>query len=263
MCRRHLGTGWLDSLITSKLTAERPDSMRAIICGAVTKAHIASEACWSEYKCILDKDQVPSQDVLKTVFGINFIYDNTRYSFTATRSSRTTWTLYLNGGHTSVGARPLADSGLLVLLDDKSHSVYWHEEVGALRLIVDSKTCLIEQENDPTQLRSPSPGKLVRFLVDSGEHVNAGDTYAEIEVIKMYMPLVAISPISYSPDASMLVMCNSQAQKSLKPGPSQALAFRPTSLARTFPHSFAGDATDNVATVVRHRVDSKHPNTVT
>ena len=57
--------------------------------------------------------------------------------------------------------------------------------------MVDAKTCLIEQENDPTQLRSPSPGKLVRFLVDSGDHVNAGDAYAEIEVMKMYMPLVA------------------------------------------------------------------------
>ncbi|KAH9992745.1 acetyl CoA carboxylase [Russula compacta] len=184
-------TGWLDSLISSKLTAERPDNTLAVICGAVTKAHLASEACWSEYKRILDKGQVPSRDVLKTVFGVDFIYENTRYSFTATRSSRTTWTLYLNGGHTSVGARPLADGGLLVLLDDKSHSVYWREEVGALRLMVDSKTCLIEQENDPTQLRSPSPGKLVRFLVDSGDHVNAGDAYAEIEVMKMYMPLVA------------------------------------------------------------------------
>lgn len=184
-------TGWLDSLISSKLTAERPDNTLAVICGAVTKAHIASEACWSEYKRTLDKGQVPSRDVLKTVFGVDFIYENTRYSFTATRSSRTAWTLYLNGGHTSVGARPLADGGLLVLLDDKSHSVYWREEVGALRLMVDSKTCLIEQENDPTQLRSPSPGKLVRFLVDSGDHVNAGDAYAEIEVMKMYMPLVA------------------------------------------------------------------------
>jgi acetyl-CoA carboxylase/biotin carboxylase 1 len=60
--------------------------------------------------------------------------------------------------------------------------VYWREEVGALRLMVDAKTCLIEQENDPTQLRSPSPGKLIRFLVDSGDHINAGEQYAEIEV---------------------------------------------------------------------------------
>ncbi|RDB23409.1 Acetyl-CoA carboxylase [Hypsizygus marmoreus] len=184
-------TGWLDSLISNKLTAERPDSTLAVICGAVTKAYLASEACWTEYKRVLDKGQVPARDVLKTVFGIDFIYENTRYSFTAARSSSTVWTLFLNGGRTMIGARPLADGGLLVLLDGKSHSVYWREEVGALRLMVDAKTCLIEQENDPTQLRSPSPGKLIRFFVDSGDHINAGEQYAEIEVMKMYMPLVA------------------------------------------------------------------------
>ncbi|KAF8892047.1 acetyl CoA carboxylase [Infundibulicybe gibba] len=183
-------TGWLDSLISKKLTAERPDATLAVVCGAVTKAYMASEACWTEYKRVLDKGQVPARDVLKTVFGIDFIYDNIRYSFTAARSSATVWTLYLNGGRTMVGARPLADGGLLILLDGKSHSVYWREEVGALRLMVDAKTCLIEQENDPTQLRSPSPGKLIRFFVDSGDHVNAGEQYAEIEVMKMYMPLV-------------------------------------------------------------------------
>ncbi|KAL0953702.1 hypothetical protein HGRIS_004895 [Hohenbuehelia grisea] len=184
-------TGWLDSLISNKLTAERPDSTLAVICGAVTKAYLASDACWTEYKRILDKGQVPARDVLKTIFSIDFIYENVRYSFTAARSALTTWTLYLNGGSTMVGARPLADGGLLVLLDGKSHSVYWREEVGALRLMVDAKTCLIEQENDPTQLRSPSPGKLVRYFFESGDHINAGEQYAEIEVMKMYMPLVA------------------------------------------------------------------------
>jgi len=184
-------TGWLDSLISNRLTAERPDATLAVICGAVTKAHIASDTCWKEYKRILDKGQVPGRDVLKTVFGIDFIYENVRYSFTCARSSVTTWTLYLNGGRTSVGARPLADGGLLVLLDGRSHTIYWREEVGALRLMIDSKTCLIEQENDPTQLRSPSPGKLIRFLVDSGDHINAGEQYAEIEVYLFLLSTVA------------------------------------------------------------------------
>jgi acetyl-CoA carboxylase / biotin carboxylase 1 len=187
-------TGWLDSLISDKLTAERPDATLAVICGAVTKAHLASDASWSEYKRVLEKGQVPSKDVLKTVFMVDFIYEGSRFSFTATRSSLTLWTLYLNGGRTMVGARPLADGGLLVLLDGKSHSVYWREEVGALRVMIDSKTCLIEQENDPTQLRSPSPGKLVRFLVDSGDHINAGEQYAEIEVCPDFTTL--IMPIS-------------------------------------------------------------------
>ncbi|KAH7335147.1 acetyl CoA carboxylase [Rhizoctonia solani] len=203
-------TGWLDTLISNNLTAERPDATLAVICGAVMKAHVMSEACWAEYRAILDKGQVPARDTLKTVFGVDFIYENTRYSFTAARSSLTTWTLYLNGGRTVVGARPLADGGLLVLLDGKSHSVYWREEVGAVRVMVDSKTCLIEQENDPTQLRSPSPGKLIRFLVDTGDHVKAGEPYAEIEVMKMLMQLIT------SEDGT--VMFIKQPGVSLEPG---------------------------------------------
>ena len=79
--------------------------------------------------------------MLKTVFGIDFIYEGVRYNFTAARSSVTTWTLYLNGGHMMVGARLLADGRLLVLLDGKSHSVYWREEVGTMWLMVDVKMC--------------------------------------------------------------------------------------------------------------------------
>lgn len=184
-------TGWLDELISKKLTAERPDPMIAVICGAVTKAHVASEACINEYKVSLEKGQVPSKDVLKTVFPIDFIYEGFRYKFTATRSSIDSFTLFINGSKCSIGVRALADGGLLVLLSGKSHSVYWKEEVGATRLSVDGKTCLLEQENDPTQLRTPSPGKLVKFTVDNGDHIKKGQAFAEVEVMKMYMPLIA------------------------------------------------------------------------
>jgi len=175
-------TGWLDSLISNKLTAAHPDATLAVVCGAVAKAHLAAEACLGEYKRILDKGQVPARDLLKTVFSVDFIYENVKHNLTCTRTFEHSWTLFLNGGRTMVGARPLADGGLLIVLDGRSHSVYWREEVGALRLIIDSKTCLIEQENDPTQLRSLGPGKLIQFLVDSGDHINAGEQYAEIEV---------------------------------------------------------------------------------
>lgn len=184
-------TGWLDELISKKLTAERPDPMVAVISGAVTKAHIASEQSTAEYKTSLEKGQVPSKDVLKTVFPIDFIYEGYRYKFTATRSSIDSFTLFINGSKCSVGVRALADGGLLILLNGKSHNVYWKEEVGATRLSVDGKTCLLEQENDPTQLRTPSPGKLVKFTVENGEHIKKGQAFAEVEVMKMYMPLIA------------------------------------------------------------------------
>jgi acetyl-CoA carboxylase/biotin carboxylase 1 len=184
-------TGWLDELISKKLTAERPELMTAIICGAITKAHVASEACMNEYKTSLTKGQVPSKDVLKTVFPVDFIYEGYRYKFTATRSSIDSFTLFINGSKTSVGIRALADGGLLILLAGKSHNVYWKEEVGATRLSVDGKSCLLEQENDPTQLRTPSPGKLVKFTVENGDHIKKGQAFAEVEVMKMYMPLIA------------------------------------------------------------------------
>ncbi|KAI9670036.1 MAG: acetyl-coenzyme-A carboxylase [Caeruleum heppii] len=184
-------TGWLDELISNKLTAERPDTMLAVVCGAVTKAHVASEACITEYRTSLEKGQVPAKDILKTVFPIDFIYEGHRYKFTATRSSIDSYHLFINGSKCAVGVRALSDGGLLVLLSGRSHNVYWKDEVGATRISVDSKTCLLEQENDPTQLRTPSPGKLVKFTVENGEHVKAGQPFAEVEVMKMYMPLVA------------------------------------------------------------------------
>ena len=42
-------------LISNNLTVERLDATLAVICSAVTKAHATSDACWTEYKCILDK----------------------------------------------------------------------------------------------------------------------------------------------------------------------------------------------------------------
>ena len=85
----NITTGWLDGLISEKLTAERPDATLAVICGATIKAYLASTACWEEYKRILNKGQASSKDILKTVFGIEFIYEGVRYSFTAAQSSST------------------------------------------------------------------------------------------------------------------------------------------------------------------------------
>ncbi|EAZ62752.1 acetyl-coenzyme-A carboxylase [Scheffersomyces stipitis CBS 6054] len=183
-------TGWLDELISKKLTAERPDPLIAVVCGAATKAYIQSEDEKREYIQSLEKGQVPNKNLLKTIFPVEFIYEGQRYKFTATKSSADNYTLFLNGTRGIVGVRQLSDGGLLVNIGGKSHSVYWKEEAAATRLSVDGKTCLLEVENDPTQLRTPSPGKLVKYLVESGETVVAGQPYAEVEVMKMCMPLI-------------------------------------------------------------------------
>jgi acetyl-CoA carboxylase/biotin carboxylase 1 len=186
-----LTTQWLDGLIAEGMTSERPDPTVAVIAGAVVKAQIGYEGAVQKYKSILERGQIPPKDTLQTFFKTEFIYDNTRYSFAMAKSAPLQFTLFLNGGRIYVGVRPLSDGGLLISLGGSSHTVYYREEIGAMVLSVDSKTCMIEDERDPTQLRSPSPGKLVRYLIESGDHVNAGDAYAEIEVMKMIMPVTA------------------------------------------------------------------------
>ena len=184
-------TGWLDELISKRLTAQRPDPVVAVVCGAIAQAHVASEAGIAAYRAGLEKGQVAAKDVPRTVFPVDFIYEDRRYKFTATRSGLDGYHLFINGSKVAVGVRALSDGGLLVLLGGRSHNVYWKDEASATRVSVDGKTCLLEQENDPTQLRTPSPGKLVKYGVESGEHVKAGQAFAEVEVMKMYMPLLA------------------------------------------------------------------------
>ncbi|TIA89702.1 hypothetical protein E3P79_02793 [Wallemia ichthyophaga] len=255
-------TGWLDTLISNRLTAERPDQYLAVICGALVKAHVASEESWAEYRAILEKGQVPPKEKLQTIFSVDFIYEGTKYNFTVTRSSLLGWTLYLNGSATKVTARPLADGGLLVLLDGKSHSVYWRDESIAWRVMIDGKTCLIEQENDPTQLRSPSPGKLVRYLVESGGHIRAGQPFAEIEVMKMYMPLIATedgSPmfikqvgVALQPGEvlGILALDDPSRVKHAKPFEGQLPAFGPPSLLGNKPHQRQAYLVDAINTIL-------------
>ena len=155
-----LTTQWLDSLIAEGMTSERPDTTVAVICGAVVKAHIAYEASIVKYKTVLDKGQVPPRDTLQTFFKSEFIYDGIRYSFAMAKASLNFFHLYLNGGRIYVGSRTLSDGGLLISLEGASHTVYWREEVGAMVLSIDSKTTMIEDEQDPTQLRSPAQESL-------------------------------------------------------------------------------------------------------
>ncbi|KAJ9078850.1 acetyl-coenzyme-A carboxylase, variant 2 [Entomophthora muscae] len=186
-----INTGWLDTLISNKLTAERPDTTLAILCGACYKAHTACQQLRNDYKASVLKGQVLSKDTLKTTFYIEFIYEGMRYNFAAIACGPNLYNLYINGSKAHIEICDLSDGGYLLLLDGRSHSMYCREEVGSSRIMIDGKTCLLEQENDPTQLRSPSPGKLMQFMVESGDHVNAGQAYAEIEVMKMCMPLIA------------------------------------------------------------------------
>ncbi|KAG4303427.1 hypothetical protein PCANB_000328 [Pneumocystis canis] len=187
-----LSSEWLDTLILRKLTPERPDKMIAVVCGAIIKAYTINKERNLEYKTCLEKGQILSRETLKTVFAIDFIYEKEKFKFTVTHSSINSYNLFINGSKCVTETRRLSGGGLLILLGGKSHTVYWSDNKTSTTMSINGKTCILEQENDPTQLRSPSPGKLVKYLIGNGEHIKKGQIFAEIEVMKMYLSLTAL-----------------------------------------------------------------------
>merc|ERR1739848_546520 len=86
---------------------------------------------------------------------------------------------------------PMTDGQLLVLVDGLTHTTYMQESAEYYRVVVGNQTVEFAKENDPSVLMATSTGKLIKFLVDDGEHVNVGDPYCEIEVMKMVTTLHA------------------------------------------------------------------------
>ncbi|MES1910740.1 MAG: hypothetical protein MHM6MM_003275 [Cercozoa sp. M6MM] len=94
----------------------------------------------------------------------------------------------------SASVTALSDGALLVSFQGMSASfeIFGRTDPGlGLRLLVGGVTYQFVEENDPSTLRAAMPGKLVRFLVRDGEHVSEGEAVAELEVMKMVVPLVS------------------------------------------------------------------------
>lgn len=193
-------TAWLDSLIADKVAAEKPPTDLAVVIGAVCRAHIDfTDRAESFTKC-LERGQLPPLDRTLVEFPVELIYEDVKYCFKVTRSDVSAFKVRLcrtEDGEfeedTIVLAelRTLADGANLVLANGRSHVCYAREEPAGLRLSIDGKTCLFPKEYDPTTLYSSVSGKLVRYLVENDEHVEVGQPYVELEVMKMYLTLSA------------------------------------------------------------------------
>uniref|UniRef100_A0A8C4NMB0 acetyl-CoA carboxylase n=1 Tax=Dicentrarchus labrax TaxID=13489 RepID=A0A8C4NMB0_DICLA len=170
-----IDTGWLDHLIAEKVQAERPDTMLGIVCGALHVADASFQKSMSDFLHSLERSVDPASSTLSVA-----------------RQSPTTYVITMNSSNIEIDVHRLSDGGLLLSYDGSSHTTYMKEEVDSYRITVGNKTCVFDKEKDPTMLRSPSAGKLLQYIVEDGGHILAGETYAEIEVMKMVMTLTVL-----------------------------------------------------------------------
>lgn len=122
---------------------------------------------------------------------VELINDGYKYKVQSAKSGPNSYFLVMNNSYREVEVHRMSDGGLLLSLDGASFTTYMREEVDRYRIVIGNQTCIFEKDNDPSLLRSPSAGKLINFLVEDGGHVSAGQTYAEIEVMKMVMTITA------------------------------------------------------------------------
>jgi len=190
--KNKIDTSWLDGLIAQKVKPVRPDTFVAIICGAVHISAAKLEERIESFRRALIRGQVPSSNEYVDgvhVYRVELSYDGFKYEVTTTRTGPTSYTLELNQSFVDVELHALADGGRLVMFGGHSHVTYLTEEVAAYRLVVDTNTAMFEKESDPSVLRTTSPGKVIRYLIDDGAHVNEGQPFIEVEVMKMVLTL--------------------------------------------------------------------------
>ncbi|XP_063237346.1 acetyl-CoA carboxylase isoform X2 [Bacillus rossius redtenbacheri] len=186
-----IDTSWLDALIAERMQAEKPDIILGVICASL---HIADRTIlnvFQNFQSSLERGQVQASNTLENTFDVELINDGFKYKVQVTKSGPNTYFLVMNNSSKEIDIHRLSDGGILLSVDGASFTTYMREEVDRYRIVIGNQTCVFEKENDPSQLRAPSAGKLINYLVEDGDFVNEGQAYAEIEVMKMVMTLTS------------------------------------------------------------------------
>jgi acetyl-CoA carboxylase/biotin carboxylase 1 len=197
--QNRIDTDWLDGRISNYAALSVQEDIKfalpatlVAICGSALQGYQFFEQRDIDFMDNIKVGHVPPLELLTPSVPIDLIFNGVKYQTLVVQSSERSVIVKCNKRSHKVEVRPLSDKGYLIQTEGKSHIAYSiNESGGALRVTLDGHTCMFTPEYDPTRLTSTVAGKLARHLVRNGSHVNKGDPYVEVEVMKMYMPLKA------------------------------------------------------------------------
>lgn len=185
-------TAWLDGLIATKHKPKPVPPQVAVLCGAIVQAVECTRAAQEHAVGVLARGVSPSAQELRfNELIFELIYNDVKYRLRVTRGSADSFSVWCNGALTKAHVVTLADGGFLVLVDGQSHKVYENLSKVGKRIMIDGAPCFFPDDLDPSCLVATSAGKLVEYLVPDGGKVAAGQPYANMEAMKMILPLVA------------------------------------------------------------------------
>ena len=205
----NINTGWLDMLIKANVdgigsaAAKRSNSFSKIsdlsndtnaVIGALILAYDGSVSGEEHFTDALNKGQLPSQSLLDMEREVELILGGVKYKLLCKRNAADWFTVSVKDYPKTIHAhiRGLSDGGYLTEVGGKSRVAYLTNKGDAatgMRISIGRTTISFSPDYDPTCLRTDVAGKLVKKLVPDGAHLEKGDAYCEIEVMKMFMPL--------------------------------------------------------------------------
>ena len=208
----NIDTAWLDGIIKENVEGigsaasglkrraslseiKEADNHMHVVMGATITAY--NNCCEGEqqFQDLLSKGQLPPRSLLAMTHNVELILNGIKYKLSCTRKGPHSFRIALDGDDSSflmTNVRTLSDGGYLIEIGGNSHVAYLTSKgdvATGMRLNVAGSNVAFSPDYDPTSLRTDVAGKLVKKLVPDGAHVRKGEPYAEIEVMKMFMPL--------------------------------------------------------------------------
>lgn len=207
-----IDTGWLDALIkqnvdgiagsdaflhmrTSDAKVQRLSNDTYVVIGATIVAFDLCSSGEQQFLDLLAKGQLPPQSLVSMVRDFELILSGVKYKLHCTRNGPNTFSISIDGNSSkfiSTNVRVLSDDGYLIDITGMSHVAYLTSKGDAatgMRMNIGGANVIFSPDYDPSSLRTDVAGKLVKRLVADGVQVKKGEAYAEIEVMKMFLPI--------------------------------------------------------------------------
>jgi len=231
----NIDTSWLDGIIKDNIDGIAEAAPKGSVLRRSTSVAIKSlddhtyaalgatilafDRCSSGEEAFLEslgRGQLPPQNLISMVQNVELILNETKYKLVCTRLGPHKFAVAVVGDKekfVSTNIRVLSDGGYLIDAEGKSHVAYVTskgDSASGMRMSVGGVSVAFSPDYDPTSLRTDVAGKLVKKLVPDGAHLKKGEPYAEIEVMKMFMPLKV-------EETGILTWCNNEGA-TLAPG---------------------------------------------
>ena len=166
-----------------------------VVIGATVVAYDNCLEGEKDFLGLLQKGQLPPRSLLKMAHNVELILNGVKYRLFCTRKGQNSFRIQLEGDASAfiiTNVRILSDGGYLIEIGGQSHVAYLTSKGDAasgMKLNIAGSNVVFSPDYDPTSLRTDVAGKLVKKLVQDGARVRKGEAFAEIEVMKMFMPL--------------------------------------------------------------------------